>query len=260
MRLLIVEDDQDGREMLAELFRMHEWSVTSVPTTSAAMVELRGGGFDVVISDEDLQGQSGSTMLREASAEGLLTNVGVLMYTADPGWLRVPAGVKVLRKPLGLTKLLDEAKAVAPDDTVAPSGAATWGAVTPGQNGKRGSPVPDSGRRSRSRSVELVLYVTSSDSSQRALRNLEGVFAKIAPARVRVLVHDLEREPLADSADHDHVAPRLVKTQPGQDPMCFAVELESSQRLTALIEQLEADAPVSSQAFGESPPSSRHLR
>lgn len=113
MRLLIVEDDLDGREMLAELFRMHDWEVTAVPTTHAAMLELRSGSFDVVISDEDLEGHSGSSMLREACDEGLLDHVGALMYTAEPSELDVPSGVRVLRKPLGITQLLHEAKAAA---------------------------------------------------------------------------------------------------------------------------------------------------
>src|SRR4051812_35722111 len=101
MRLLIIEDDMDGREMLAELFRTHDWLVTAVPTTRAGMTELRSGGIDLIISDENLDGESGSSMLREAWAEGLLGSVGVLMYTAERDWLEVPNGVRVLHKPLG---------------------------------------------------------------------------------------------------------------------------------------------------------------
>lgn len=115
MRLLIVEDDLDGREMLSELFRLHDWEVTAVPSTTSGLELLRSGGFDVVISDEDLCGQSGSCMLREADREGLLGNVGVLMYTAEPTDLDVPEGVRVLRKPLGIHRLLDEAEAIVPE-------------------------------------------------------------------------------------------------------------------------------------------------
>ena len=111
MRLLIVEDDQDGREMLTELFRMNAWQVTPVESTRAAMVELRAGGFDVVISDEDLAGASGSAMLREASEAGLLRDVGALMYTAEPGDLELPPGVRVLKKPLGIAQLVNEVTA-----------------------------------------------------------------------------------------------------------------------------------------------------
>lgn len=111
MRLLVVEDDQDGREMLTELFRMNAWQVTPVPSTEAAMLALRAGGVDVVIADENLEGASGSAMLREASHEGLLVNVGALMYTAEPGQLDVPAGVRVLHKPMGIRRLLEEVTA-----------------------------------------------------------------------------------------------------------------------------------------------------
>ena len=156
MRLLIVEDDADGREMLAELFRMHAWDVTAVTTTEAAMVELREGGFDVVISDEDLEGRSGSSMLREASAAGLLHDIGTIMYTAEPRGLDVPVGCRVLRKPLAIASLLEEANALLPE----PQAQATR--------------PPDSGKRVRQR-VELTLYTTDSPSSQRAVRDLERV-------------------------------------------------------------------------------------
>ncbi len=116
MRLLIVEDDPDGREMLAELFRLHAWDVTAVATTEDGLHALRSGQFQVVISDENLGGESGSTMLRVASAEGLLCRVGALMYTAEPSRLDVPGGVRVLRKPLGICALLDEAASAAADE------------------------------------------------------------------------------------------------------------------------------------------------
>lgn len=115
MRLLIIEDDTDGREMLAELFRLREWDVTAVATIDGAISALRAFRFDVVISDEDIQGRSGSSMIRQALAQGLLRDVGLIMYTAEPSGVDVPPGVRVLRKPMGVTRLLDEARAVAVD-------------------------------------------------------------------------------------------------------------------------------------------------
>jgi DNA-binding response OmpR family regulator len=114
MRLLIVEDDLDGRELLTELFRAQDWTVSAVPTASAGLRALRSGAFDVIISDENLEGESGSRMLRQASAEGLLCQVRTLMYTAAPGELDVPLGTLVLRKPLGVARILREAQAMAP--------------------------------------------------------------------------------------------------------------------------------------------------
>jgi DNA-binding response OmpR family regulator len=187
MRLLIVEDDPDGREMLAELFRMHDWSVECASTTEAALRELRTGGFDVVISDEDLQGNSGSCMLRSAAEEGLLHHVGVLMYTAasEPERLDLPEGARVLTKPLGIAQLLDEAMAAAPEAV-------------------RDSAVPSSHERRRSPSaahnVELVLYVTDSQSSRRTLENLQRVLQVTHPEAVKVVVRNLAPGAPADVA------------------------------------------------------------
>lgn len=111
MRLLIVEDDPDGREILAELFRRNEWRVVAVATGEAALSELRTGGIDMVISDENLDGASGSAMLRTAALEGLLSDVVALMYTAEPESLDVPPGVRVLHKPLAVGLLVEEVKA-----------------------------------------------------------------------------------------------------------------------------------------------------
>lgn len=241
MRLLIVEDDADGREILVELFRRHAWEVTAVPTTAAALTALRNGRFDVVVSDEDLCGSSGSAMLRDACAEGLLANVGALMYTSEPATLEVPPGVRILHKPLGITALLQEVQASVPEVARnAPPSSST-------RTRKRGSPI------------ELVLYVTDSVSSRRALGNMKRVLEELRPSCVDVVVHDLERDPLDEvgAAEQLPFTPVLVKKHPGEEQH-FAFDLESAQSLTALIRELEVQASATSPApQAESPPSSK---
>jgi CheY-like chemotaxis protein len=267
MRLLIVEDDPDGREMLAELFRLHEWDVTAVPTTESGMSELRTGGFDVVISDENLEGQSGSTMLRQANEEGLLCNVGVLMYTAEPGRLQVPDGVRVLRKPLGITTLLDEANAAVPethhdldaaDERNGTNGTSTTEAshaISRGAAPETPAPPPSS-RRVRRSKVELVLYVTDSPSSRRALQNLRHVLEETHVSRVHVEVRNVAEYPLDPALDAGiSFTPVLVKRDPQQSER-YVCALESTHSLAALIEELEASAPVSSRTMQELPPPS----
>jgi DNA-binding NtrC family response regulator len=225
MRLLIVEDDQDGREMLTELFRMHAWQVTPVPSTAAAMVELRAGGFDVVISDENLAGASGSAMLREASEQGLLRDVGALMYTAEPGDLELPPGVRVLKKPLGIAQLVDEVKAALGE--------------APG-SGERVKAA-----RTGSTRVELVLYVTGSEQSRRALRAMRSVLEGIDAPRVKVIIRNLDHEPLAAADEPIPVTPVLVKNRPGAEER-FVGNLDSTRSLAALIHDLECACPPSS--------------
>lgn len=239
MRLLIVEDDLDGREMLSELFRLHDWEVTAVPSTTSGLELLRSGGFDVVISDEDLCGQSGSCMLREAEREGLLGNVGVLMYTAEPTDLDLPEGVRVLRKPLGIRRLLDEAEAIVPEVQQPPcSGAAA-------------------GSRRLGKKVQLVLYVGDSPTSRRALESLRSVLADTRLSRVEVQVRNVERDPVEGDAvtNRSSFTPVLAKRQPGE-PERILGAVDSTHTLAQLL-MAEASAPASSQLVaGEAPPPS----
>lgn len=193
MRLLIVEDDPDGRELLAELFKSHAWHVTAVPTTCAALTELRRGGFDVVVSDEDLEGQSGSSMLCQASAEGLLRSVGALMYTAESARLEVPAGVRVLRKPLGITILLDAVRALAGKSPRATSPGAAERPSKPGQ---------------------LAVYATESPSSQRALRELERGLEAPRSSRHERCAADLDRRVRPRATDEGDARGSLLEVAP----------------------------------------------
>jgi CheY-like chemotaxis protein len=53
-RLLVVEDDPDTRETLVELFEGAGFSVASAGSLATARAQLRGGAFDVVLSDFSL--------------------------------------------------------------------------------------------------------------------------------------------------------------------------------------------------------------
>lgn len=66
------------------------------------------------------------------------------------------------------------------------------------------------------RLVEVVLYVTESPASLRALRNLERFVRSRQDLRLRLRVWDLSREPLGADAAEDRVAftPMLVKRMP----------------------------------------------
>lgn len=64
--------------------------------------------------------------------------------------------------------------------------------------------------------IELVLYVTESATSLRALRNLQRYFSSHSVDGVTLSVRDLSREPLGDDAEEDRVTftPLLVKRMP----------------------------------------------
>ena len=56
MRILHVEDDQDTRTLVAFILEGEGWDVVSVADSSAAIELARGGGFDLYLIDNWLEG------------------------------------------------------------------------------------------------------------------------------------------------------------------------------------------------------------
>lgn len=64
LSVLIVEDHQAVREALVAAFQGWEYSTSSAGTMDEAVVELRRGSFDLVVTDVDLGGASGLELVR----------------------------------------------------------------------------------------------------------------------------------------------------------------------------------------------------
>lgn len=206
LKILLVEDDPDTRDLLEEFFSTNGYTVVAVDSAEDALDALRDESIDLVVSDNQLEGDNtGSWMLREARTTGLLRNVGALMYTGDRH-LDVPEGVRVLQKPTAL----DDLERAAEEALVR-------------ARGREVSRAADA-RRERSANsgslphVELILYVTDSSCSLRAVRNLERILASFDRAHVHLRLCDLSKEPAAPAAEDDQIAfvPTLVKRSPGR--------------------------------------------
>ena len=65
-RILIVEDDGDGREPLAEILRLQGYAVTDTADGASAIGQL--GAFDVVVLDLGLPDVAGVDVIRAARA------------------------------------------------------------------------------------------------------------------------------------------------------------------------------------------------
>ncbi|HTI70831.1 MAG TPA: response regulator [Candidatus Limnocylindria bacterium] len=63
MKILYVENHSVFAESVSRLF-LSRHNVVIVPTISAALNELRGGGFDLLIADYDLDDGKGDELLR----------------------------------------------------------------------------------------------------------------------------------------------------------------------------------------------------
>ena len=98
-QILIVEDEPDIAEMLAEILRQEGYAVRVAPNAAAGLVELRSQRFAMVLSDHRMPGQTGASMLREAADAGLLADTAVLLLSADPPGDLAPEW-RALRKPV----------------------------------------------------------------------------------------------------------------------------------------------------------------
>ncbi|MEV7726927.1 response regulator transcription factor [Streptomyces sp. NPDC087917] len=81
MRVLVVEDEEFLREMIAEGLRRDALAVDEAADGLEALSRLRLGEYDVLVLDRDLPGLHGDEVCRQVVRERLLTRV--LMLTAS---------------------------------------------------------------------------------------------------------------------------------------------------------------------------------
>ena len=83
-RFLVVDDFSTMRRIVRNLLK--EAGITEVDEAEdghAALVRLRGGNYDFVVSDLDIPGMNGVELLREIRADAKLGALPVLLVTAQ---------------------------------------------------------------------------------------------------------------------------------------------------------------------------------
>jgi CheY-like chemotaxis protein len=105
MNILIVDDDADIRDSLAELFEDEGYGVATAADGSAGLLALNAGTLPcVVILDLLMPVLDGNEMYSMMQADPRLANVPVIVSTSDPS--RAPSGVLIIKKPVNLARLL----------------------------------------------------------------------------------------------------------------------------------------------------------
>lgn len=105
LNLLYVEDNSELRESLSAALTGEGYDVDVAECAGEGLQRLRERRFDLVISDYALPDHTGTWMLRQAAASGLLDGTGTLIVTANPN-LEDTGEILVLQKPLDLERLL----------------------------------------------------------------------------------------------------------------------------------------------------------
>ena len=108
--ILLADDDLSMREYLARALERVGYGVTAVDSGAAALVELRRGGFDLLLTDIVMPEMDGIELAQRASALHPAMQVmfitGFAAVTLERG--NMPADARILSKPFHLRDLVAE--------------------------------------------------------------------------------------------------------------------------------------------------------
>jgi DNA-binding NtrC family response regulator len=201
-RILVVEDQEDVRRLLVTALEIDGHVVDEAADAREGLKRLEQARYNLVLSDYAMPGETGSWMLHEATARGLLKETIALIVTAHPD-VRELSAARVIAKPLDLDHFLEQVKRLVepiPDEDES--------------SGERATGADDDRGANRIR-VELVLYVSpASAASIQARRNLERVLEDFDASQVKISICDLVRDPLGGDEDKVAFTPTLVKRYP----------------------------------------------
>jgi DNA-binding response OmpR family regulator len=194
-RVLVVDDHEDVRQMLATALAIEGHRVDEAADAHDGLRRLRQTRYNLIVTDHAMPGGTGAWMLQEATRRGLLDGAAALIVTAHPDVDQF-GNVAVLGKPLDLDAFLAHVRKI----------------LSPMEQ-----PVIRSGVIGglHTRRIELVLYVSSaSPSSLQAQRNLEQILDRYDPTQVSFRICDLMTDPSSGERDRIAFTPTLVKRSP----------------------------------------------
>jgi CheY-like chemotaxis protein len=183
--ILLVEDDDDIRELMETLLEAAGFVPTACSTAEQAIEELRDQPFDLILTDYMLPNRSGGWLLEQAAAEGLVDDVPVLVVTAHPRPTEV-VGCEVMSKPVDLDDLVGRIRHRLGNrrEKVTRRRPAQETPDRPDHHDHHECPEP----------IELILYVsTPSVPPAAAIAAIRDQIARFSPARVRVTLCEIPK-------------------------------------------------------------------
>ena len=211
--ILVVEDDNDIRELMVTLLNLAGYTATACATAEKGLDALREQQFDFVLTDYALPNRTGGWLLQQAASEGLLDATPTLVVTAHPNPTDVQ-GYEIVQKPFDLDDLVERVRQRLDGGT---SRRKTAGvkrvnrasgdpSQANGNDGRGGCPDP----------IELILYVSAhSPRSANAIQNIQRVLSRYRSDKVNLTICDLAADPSRGNGDCVTFTPTLVKRSPG---------------------------------------------
>jgi two-component system, OmpR family, response regulator len=115
--ILIVDDDQDIRELLEAYLRRHGFKVTAVANGRRMNAAVESNAIDLIVLDLMLQGEDGLTLCRDLRVLGKAKAIPILMLTARNEEADRVIGLEMgaddyITKPFNLEEVLARIRAV----------------------------------------------------------------------------------------------------------------------------------------------------
>jgi CheY-like chemotaxis protein len=113
VKILIVDDDPDTREILSEILSGHGAEVAVASSVREAMAEITKSVPDVLVSDIAMPGEDGISLVRQlsqhiASRDHRIVTIAVTGLSAPHQRLALEAGFEAcMNKPLEPARLID---------------------------------------------------------------------------------------------------------------------------------------------------------
>jgi len=108
-RILVVEDQEDVRRMLATALEIEGYRVIEAANAKDGLERLGRESFDLILTDYAMPGGTGAWMLEEAVRLDRINGAAALIVTAHPE-VRVRSTVAVINKPFELDYFLDQVR------------------------------------------------------------------------------------------------------------------------------------------------------
>jgi len=195
-RILIVEDDGDTRALLGIALRSHGFVVDEAEDAAAALGRMRDRPYDLVVTDYDMPGRTGTQMLCEARETGVLAGAATLVVTAHPSPDGLEHDQRLLPKPIDLAILLRQVDEILNCSSTAPA------------------PKPAPAATGAS-AIEMVLYVAPGQpSSATAERRMATILGRYESDLVQFEICDVVADPGRAERDGVVFTPTLIKRVP----------------------------------------------
>jgi CheY-like chemotaxis protein len=107
LSIMVVEDNQDFRDLLCEMLTMLNHSARSAASAEEALPQLRDGQFDVLISDVGLPGISGVELARTMHATQPSLKIILSSGYGESVGNKIGFKIDVLSKPYSMRQLSD---------------------------------------------------------------------------------------------------------------------------------------------------------